>query len=176
MNKIERVRAALSGGPVDHPPFTVWYHFGLQHAPAERMARAHVDFFEAYDLAKHAARYLPDDPRLATNKSEMTDILSVTTTPPDASVFLTRYQPDAQGKFPPRQSVGQTPITRMEIARGDYLLQIEKPGHEPFQRMISSKLGRRENALWIRGANRRTELSHDQSGNYGIHMDSDAPI
>lgn len=50
MNKIERVRAALSGGPVDHPPFTVWYHFGLQHAPAERMAQAHLDFFEAYDL------------------------------------------------------------------------------------------------------------------------------
>ena len=47
MNKIERVRAALSGGGVDHPPFTVWYHFGLQHAPAERMAQAHLDFFEA---------------------------------------------------------------------------------------------------------------------------------
>jgi uroporphyrinogen decarboxylase len=50
MTKIERVRAALAGGPVDHPPFSVWYHFGLQHAPAERMAQAHVEFFEAYDL------------------------------------------------------------------------------------------------------------------------------
>ena len=36
MTKLERVRAALAGRPVDHPPFTVWYHFGLQHAPAER--------------------------------------------------------------------------------------------------------------------------------------------
>lgn len=50
MNKLERVRAALSGSPLDHPPFTVWYHFGLQHASAERMAQAHLDFFEAYDL------------------------------------------------------------------------------------------------------------------------------
>ena len=50
MNKLERVRAALSGAPLDHPPFTVWYHFGLQHASAERMAQAHLDFFEAYDL------------------------------------------------------------------------------------------------------------------------------
>jgi uroporphyrinogen decarboxylase len=50
MTKIERVRAALSGAEVDRPPFSVWYHFGLQHAPAERVAQAHVEFFEAYDL------------------------------------------------------------------------------------------------------------------------------
>jgi uroporphyrinogen decarboxylase len=50
MNRIERVRRALAGQPVDHPPFTVWYHFGLQHAPAERTARAHLEFFDTYDL------------------------------------------------------------------------------------------------------------------------------
>ncbi|HEU5320752.1 MAG TPA: uroporphyrinogen decarboxylase family protein, partial [Methylomirabilota bacterium] len=48
--KVKRVRAALAGGAVDHPPFSVWYHFGLQHAPAERTAEAHLGFFEAYDL------------------------------------------------------------------------------------------------------------------------------
>lgn len=50
MNKIERVRAALAGAPVDHPPLTLWYHFGLQHAPADRTVQAHLDFFEAYDF------------------------------------------------------------------------------------------------------------------------------
>jgi len=50
MTKIERVRAALSGAEVDRPPFSVWYHFGLQHAPAERTAETHLAFFEAYDL------------------------------------------------------------------------------------------------------------------------------
>ena len=50
MTKIERVRAALSGAEVDRPPFSVWYHFGLQHAPAERTAQVHVEFFEAYNL------------------------------------------------------------------------------------------------------------------------------
>jgi uroporphyrinogen decarboxylase len=50
MTKIERVRAALSGAEVDRPPFSVWYHFGLQHAPAERVAQAHLEFFEAYGL------------------------------------------------------------------------------------------------------------------------------
>lgn len=50
MTKVERVRAALAGTEVDRPPFTVWYHFGLQHAPAERTAQVHVEFFEAYNL------------------------------------------------------------------------------------------------------------------------------
>lgn len=50
MDKIERVRAALAGQPVDRPPFTAWYHFGNQHAPAERCAQAHLEFFDAYDL------------------------------------------------------------------------------------------------------------------------------
>ena len=50
MNKIERVRAALAGQPVDRAPFTVWYHFGNQHAPAERTAQVHLEFFDHYDL------------------------------------------------------------------------------------------------------------------------------
>jgi uroporphyrinogen decarboxylase len=47
---IERVRAALAGKAADRPPFTIWYHFGVQHASAERTAQAHLEFFEAYQL------------------------------------------------------------------------------------------------------------------------------
>ena len=50
MTRVERVRAAVAGRAVDRPPFTVWYHFGLQHAPAEHTAQAHLEFLEAYDL------------------------------------------------------------------------------------------------------------------------------
>ena len=50
MNKIERVRATMAGQPVDRPPFSVWYHFGNQHASPELTARVHLDFFEYYDL------------------------------------------------------------------------------------------------------------------------------
>jgi len=50
MTSIERVRAALSGASVDRPPFSIWYHFGLQHAPAERTAQAHLEFLAAYHL------------------------------------------------------------------------------------------------------------------------------
>ena len=50
MTKIERLRNTLAGKPVDRPPFSVWYHFGTQHASPERAAQAHLEFFEAYDL------------------------------------------------------------------------------------------------------------------------------
>jgi uroporphyrinogen decarboxylase len=50
MNKIERMRAALAGNPVDRPPFSIWYHFGNQHASPERTAQVHLEFFDYYDL------------------------------------------------------------------------------------------------------------------------------
>lgn len=50
MNKIERMQATLAGKPVDRPPFSIWYHFGTQHAPPQRTAQVHLEFFEAYDL------------------------------------------------------------------------------------------------------------------------------
>jgi uroporphyrinogen decarboxylase len=50
MNKAERVRAALGGKPVDWPPFSIWYHFGNQHASSERTAQAHLEFYDYYDL------------------------------------------------------------------------------------------------------------------------------
>ncbi|HJZ67291.1 MAG TPA: uroporphyrinogen decarboxylase family protein [Blastocatellia bacterium] len=50
MNKIERVTNALRGAEVDRPPFSFWYHFGLQHMPGRAHAAAEIDFYRAYDL------------------------------------------------------------------------------------------------------------------------------
>jgi uroporphyrinogen decarboxylase len=50
LNKIERVTNALKGEEVDRPPFSFWYHFGLQHMPASKHAEAEIDFYRAYDL------------------------------------------------------------------------------------------------------------------------------
>ncbi|MGB9698244.1 MAG: uroporphyrinogen decarboxylase family protein [Thermodesulfobacteriota bacterium] len=50
MNKIEILQATLSGKPVGRPPFSIWYHFGTQHASPERTAQVHLEFFDAYDL------------------------------------------------------------------------------------------------------------------------------
>lgn len=50
MNKIERVTTALRGEDVDRPPFSFWYHFGLQHLPGQEHAKAEIEFYRAYDL------------------------------------------------------------------------------------------------------------------------------
>jgi uroporphyrinogen decarboxylase len=50
LNKIERVSRALRGEDVDRPPFSFWYHFGLQHMPGRKHAEAEIDFFRTYDL------------------------------------------------------------------------------------------------------------------------------
>lgn len=50
MNKIERITSALKGEEVDRPPFSFWYHFGLQHMAGRKHAEAEVDFYRAYDL------------------------------------------------------------------------------------------------------------------------------
>ncbi len=50
MNKIELVDAVLRGGPVERPPLSLWYHFGVQHGEGERFARLALDFFRFYDF------------------------------------------------------------------------------------------------------------------------------
>ena len=50
MNKIERVSGALRGDEVDRPPFSFWYHFGLQHRPGREHAAAEIAFYRTYDL------------------------------------------------------------------------------------------------------------------------------
>jgi uroporphyrinogen decarboxylase len=50
LNKIERVTRALKGDEVDRPPFSFWYHFGLQHMRGHKHAEAEIDFYRAYDL------------------------------------------------------------------------------------------------------------------------------
>jgi uroporphyrinogen decarboxylase len=50
LNKIERVTQALAGKDPDRPPFSFWYHFGLQHGPGRKHAEVEIDFYRAYDL------------------------------------------------------------------------------------------------------------------------------
>jgi uroporphyrinogen decarboxylase len=50
LNKIERMSCALKGDEVDRPPFSFWYHFGLQHMSGRKHAEAEIEFYRAYDL------------------------------------------------------------------------------------------------------------------------------
>jgi uroporphyrinogen decarboxylase len=98
MDKIERVRATLAGNPVDRAPFTVWYHFGNQHAPAERAAAVHLEFFEAYDFDLLKVMNDYDYP--------MPGGLDVVATPAD----LARLRP-----FDPRETPLGTQLQAIEI-------------------------------------------------------------
>jgi len=85
MDRIARVRAALATEAVDRPPFTVWYHFGLQHLPPERVAEAHVEFADAYDLdwLKVMNDYgypMPDGLEVATQASDLRRLTPVDVT------------------------------------------------------------------------------------------------
>ena len=67
----------------------------------------------------------------------VSDLLSVTTTPTGATVYLTRSVPNEPGRPIQRKRLGITPIERFEIARGAYLVTIELDGYAPIDRPIS---------------------------------------
>lgn len=105
------------------------------------------NYSEAFDLATKAQQYLPDDPAIARLMPAISDAISVTTEPAGATVFLRRFKPDAAGKSPPREKVGTTPISGLRVARGEYILYIEKDGYAPIERSVSSLLTRVGNAM-----------------------------
>jgi formylglycine-generating enzyme required for sulfatase activity len=133
------------------------------------------NYFEAYDLAAQVEKYLPDDPPIVRLMPFISDDLSVTTDPPGAKVYLKRFARDASGQFPSRQLIGTTPIQELRVARGDYVLAIEKDGYAPVQRTISSRLDRLENGLWKRGEIREARLD-DTGGRLKMYLDASAPI
>lgn len=112
----------------------------------EQLAQAQ-NCFEAYDLAVKARAYLPDDPALERLMPMISDTISVSSEPAGASVYLKRFSPDQAGQAPPRALVGTTPIADLRIARGEYVIYIEKEGWAPVARTISNALSRFGTAL-----------------------------
>ncbi|MCD9188602.1 MAG: protein kinase [Pyrinomonadaceae bacterium] len=108
---------------------------------AEELGRSEQNF-EAYDLALEVEKVLPDDVNLKKLLPTISDSLSVNSTPDGAKIYLRRFQPDRDGKFPEKQFIGQTPLNDLRIARGNYILQIEKEGFTSFERTISGTLPR----------------------------------
>jgi formylglycine-generating enzyme required for sulfatase activity/DNA-binding winged helix-turn-helix (wHTH) protein len=96
--------------------------------------------FEAYDLAMQVRNYLPADPTLTRLMPLVSDTFSLKTEPAGAQVYLRRFAPDQSGNSPPRQLVGTSPVVNHEIARGDYILYIEKDGYVNVERTISASL------------------------------------
>lgn len=117
----------------------IWRQAKRRWATAQLPRIAHLaqtrQPFEAYQLALQVERYLPGDVTLAKWLPLISEPLTVTTEPSGARVFLKRFAPNA-----PREFIGTTPIQNQRVARGEYILELEKEGYAPFERTISSKL------------------------------------
>jgi serine/threonine protein kinase/formylglycine-generating enzyme required for sulfatase activity/predicted esterase len=108
---------------------------------AEALAKEEKNF-EAYDLAGQVENILPGDEKLAALLPTISDSLSLNSDPPGAKVYLRRFLPDAKGNFPEREFIGETPIKDRRIARGQYIVQVEKDGFAPVERTISGIIPR----------------------------------
>jgi len=92
---------------------------------------------EAYAAWTGAERALPGDSAVAKLQPKVADILTVTSEPSGARVWIQKFDTAATH---PRDSVllGETPIRERRMARGDYRLVIAKHGFVPVTTMSAT--------------------------------------
>lgn len=93
-------------------------------------------FAEAFEAANRVLAADSSDTRVNRLLNEFSDDLTVTTEPSGAVVSLQRLGSSNE------QEVGVTPITRLRIARGEYVIRLRREGYEAEARTISSSLSR----------------------------------
>ena len=102
----------------------------------ERLAAAGAHK-EGYDVAVQVLRILPGEPTMSRLMYQLSDDLSVSTTPPGAEVSLRRLGSSSA------EPLGLTPIQHVTVARGEFIISIRKAGYADFERTLSSALERR---------------------------------
>jgi len=96
------------------------------------------NYFAAFDLAKEYQNELKGDSLFKKLSLFIYDTLSITTEPEGAKIFLKRFDPSGQNPDNKGEYAGVTPINNFRIARGDYLVTLEKDGYTAIQRIASS--------------------------------------
>ncbi len=91
---------------------------------------------DAYLLATNVLTYLPSEPRVIRLMNEISDDLSISTTPPGAEVYLRRFGSSQA------ERLGVTPIEHARVARDEYVVSIRKAGFAEFERTVSSSIER----------------------------------
>lgn len=99
------------------------------------------DYFAAFDLASDVQNYLPDDPNLTALMPTISDTLSVASDPPGAAVYFKRFA-RGESSSAEKRSVGTTPIANLRIARGQYILYVEKEGFAKTEQTISGAVAK----------------------------------
>ncbi|MCG8468379.1 MAG: SUMF1/EgtB/PvdO family nonheme iron enzyme [Gemmatimonadetes bacterium] len=113
-------------------------------------------FSEAYALAVSAERALGDDSVLARLMIEVSDVISVRSDPPGATVDLWSFEDgpgasgaDELGTIGPMTRLGTTPLVDVRLARGDHYLTLTAEGYAPVERVVSSRLPRTDVAVGL---------------------------
>ena len=96
------------------------------------------NYFAAFDLAKEYQNELKNDSAFNQLSLFIYDTLSMATEPEGAKIFLKRFDPSSQNPNNKGEYAGATPINNLMVARGDYLVTIEKDGYSTIQRIASS--------------------------------------
>ncbi|TFG45167.1 MAG: hypothetical protein E4H41_05785 [Gemmatimonadales bacterium] len=100
---------------------------------------------EAYELALRAERRLAGDTTLTRLLESISNLLTITTDPEEASVHLQRLSADSGGGVGADSVfLGLTPVTDHRMARAEYRVVVRKEGYAPLERLVSSELGRSE--------------------------------
>lgn len=110
------------------------------------------NYFEAYQLAVQAEKYLKDDSTFIRLIPGFADFLTITTNPEGAEVYLKRFDPNPEGHSPDREYVGVTPINNLRVIRGGYKIYLEKEGYAACERVFSSAYG-------LEGIKRSTDVT-----------------
>jgi eukaryotic-like serine/threonine-protein kinase len=105
----------------------------------EELAQA-GKYFDAYDQALMVQKYAGDDETISRLMPTISDVVSVKTDPAGGKVYLKRFVSDNSDQRPARVFAGTTPITNLRIARGEYILEIEKEGYTRAERTISGAI------------------------------------
>ena len=117
----------------------------LAKEPADRFATPRA-FLEARDLAVKAERRIAGDATLDRLLATVSDLLTITTVPAGATVYLQRLLNEGGNEAKGGDSLlaGTTPIVDRRIARVDYRAIIRMPGHGTLERIAASGLARAE--------------------------------
>lgn len=85
-------------------------------------------YVEAYDQLAQAERLLPADTGVARVLPRVADLLTVTSEPAGARVYVQRFLPDSNEQPSETVLLGETPIVERRVARGDYRVAVVKEG------------------------------------------------
>jgi serine/threonine protein kinase/formylglycine-generating enzyme required for sulfatase activity len=99
------------------------------------------EYDQAFALARMSERWLPEDSSLTSLIAEASDVLTVTSEPPGARVFIQRFDPAAPLQ-PDSQAIGTTPVESHRLSRGSHRISVRLEGRVPVERILSTELAR----------------------------------